>query len=299
LNFTVKPTSDEKSDSDAKPSNSQTDEILREWRESARYWQKHASTIRTMFGAVTQALIEAAGIIKGKKVLDVAGGPGEPSLTIAELVGPTGSVTCTDVAPEMIAAATSEAKRRGVANVVFRQCGADSLPFEDSSFDAVVCRLGVMFFPDPVNGLREMLRVTKREGAIALAVWDKSELNPFSYLITDVIARHFGATPPADPNAPGAFRFAEPGALARLLTEAGARDVKELVLRFHIAAPISPQQFWEVRSETSGTLRAKLATLAPAQLDLIAQETQEAVREFFPDNQMRFPAQMIIVTGKK
>ncbi len=87
--------------------------------------------------------------------------------------------------------------------------------------------------------------------------------------------------------------------MAQILTYAGAIDVKERVLKFHIAAPVSPQQFWEMRSETSGTLREKLATLSPPQADLIAQEVQEAVRQFFPNDQMRFPAQMIIVTGKK
>ena len=101
--------SDAKSNSDSKPSDSQTDEVLREWRESAFYWQKHAGTIRIMFGPITQALIEDAGLIKGDTVLDVACGAGEPSLTIAEVVGPTGSVTCTDVVPEMVAAADSRA----------------------------------------------------------------------------------------------------------------------------------------------------------------------------------------------
>jgi ubiquinone/menaquinone biosynthesis C-methylase UbiE len=287
-----------KNDSDAEPSNSQTDEVLREWRESASYWEKHLGTIRAMFVPLTQALIDEASIVEGHLVLDVAGGSGEPSLTIAETVRPTGSVTCTDAVAEMVAAAQSEARRRGLTNVVFRQCAADSLPFENNSFDAVVSRLGAMFFPDPLAALREMLRVTKSGGAISLAVWGKSELNPFSYVITNVVARYFDATP-ADPNVPGAFRFAEPGALARILTDAGAIDVKERMLEFHIAAPISPKQFWEMRSETSGTLREKLATLSPPQADLIAQEAQEAVREFFPNDHMRFPAQMIIVTGRK
>jgi ubiquinone/menaquinone biosynthesis C-methylase UbiE len=272
---------------------------LREWRESAFYWQKHADTIRTMFGPITQALIADADIFEGAAVLDVAGGAGEPSLTIAETVGPTGSVICTDVTAEMVAAAQSEAQRHGVTNIAFRQCAADSLPFENNLFDAVVCRLGVMFFPDPLAGLREMLRVTKREGVLSLAVWDKGELNPFSYLITDVLARHFDVAPPADGNAPGAFRFAERDSLARILRQAGAIEVKERPLKFHIAAPISPKEFWDMRSETSGTLREKLATIPATQRDLIGQEVQEAVREFLPNNQMNFPAQMILVTGRK
>jgi len=155
-----------------------------------------------------------------------------------------------------------------------------------------------MFFPDPLAALREMLRVTKGNGRLALAVWGKSELNPFAYAVTKVVARYFDV-PPVDPNVPVAFRFAEPGVLASILKNAGGIDVKERVLKFHIAAPISPKGFWEMRSETSGTLREKLATLSQPQADLIAQELQEAVRAFFPHNQMNFPAQMIIVTGRK
>lgn len=295
----MKAISNVKNDSDPKRSDSQADEVLREWRESAFYWQKHADTIRTMFGPITQALIEDADIVVGDVVLDVAGGAGEPSLTIAETVGPTGSVIFTDVTAEMVAAAQSEAQRHGVTNIAFRQCAADSLPFEDNSFDAVVCRLGVMFFPDPLTGLREMLRVTKRQGGLSLAVWDKAEVNPFSYLITDVLARHFGAASPPDSNAPGAFRFAEHGSLARILSEAGAVDVSERVVKFQITAPISSEQFWTLRSETSGTLREKLATLSPVQKDQIAQEVQEAARQYFSDKQMSIPAQIIIVTGRK
>ncbi len=298
LSFTVKGISNAKGDSDAEPGDSQKDDVLREWRESAFYWQKHAGTIHTMFGPVTEALIEDAHIVEGDAVLDVACGAGEPSLTIAETVGPTGSVTCTDAVAEMVDAAQSEAQLRGVTNVAFEQCAADSLPFESKSFDAVVSRLGAMFFPNPTAALREMLRVMKHEGAIALAVWGKSELNPFSYLVNNAVARYLDIAP-ADPNGPGAFRFAEPGRLARILEDAGAVDVKERVLKFNIAAPISPDQFWELRSETSGTLRQKLATLAPSQASLLAQEAQEAVRQFFPDNQMSIPAQMIIVTGRK
>jgi ubiquinone/menaquinone biosynthesis C-methylase UbiE len=287
------------SDRKITPLDTATDAVLREWRASAFYWQKHANTIRIMFGPVTQALIEDANIMAGETVLDVAGGAGEPSLTIAEVVGRTGSVTCTDAVQEMVAAAESEAQRRGLTNITFKQCSAQSLPFESQSFDAVVCRLGVMFFPDPVAGLREMLRVTKHEGVISLAVWGKSELNPFSYLITDVVARYFEAAAPSDPNAPGAFRFAEPGSLSQILGQTGAVDIKERVLQFNIAAPISPEQFWEMRSETSGTLREKLATLPTSQADLVAKEAKQAVGEFFSNSGMSIPAQMIIVTAVK
>ena len=276
----------------------QTDEMLDVWRESARYWTKHSETIHQMFAPLTRALIERAGIVAGQTVLDIAGGAGEPSLTIAETVGPGGTVTCTDAVAEMVDAARAEAQRRGLTNMQFRQCAAGPLPFEDNSFDAVVCRLGVMFFPDPVAAMREMLRVLKPNGKLAFAVWGKSDVNPFCYLVTRVMEQHV-TSPAADPNAPNAFRFAEPGSLASLMTQAGAIDVEEGVVSFDIAAPISPSEFWAMRSQTSDTLREKLAKLSADEQAQIAGEVEQAVQEFFPSNQMKFPAQLIIATGKK
>jgi len=278
------------------PANYSTD-VLREWKESAAFWHVHYQTIRTMFAPVTRALIEDAKIIEGDVVLDVAGGSGEPSLTIAEMIRPRGLVTCTDAVAEMVAAAKSEAERRGLLNIEFRQCLAESLPFEKHTFDATVCRLGVMFFPDVPAALREMIRVTKSEGTIAFVVWGRSEANPFGYIVTNILAR-YTETPPALPDAPGAFRFAEPGKLAGALAEAGVVQVRERRLNFRIEAPLSPEQFWETRSQTSGTLREKLANLPSEQAQKIRSDVLEAVQEFFPNGQMSFPAQMLIVSGE-
>jgi ubiquinone/menaquinone biosynthesis C-methylase UbiE len=276
----------------------QQNDILDEWRESAKYWTKHSATIRTMFAPLTSALIEHAGIRAGQLVLDVAGGPGEPSLTIAEIVGPTGSVTCTDAVPEMVEAARSEAERRGIRNIQFRQCTADSLPFPDDSFDVVVSRLGVMFFPDLSTAMRELLRVAKPGGVLAFAVWHKSELNPFCYVVTRVMDQHVSPTV-GDPDAPGAFRFAETGKLANVMKQSGVIDVEENIVKFDMAAPISPLEFWTMRSQTSDTLRHKLERLPKDKQSQVAHEVERAVQEFFPSNQMKFPTQMIIVTGKK
>jgi len=275
-----------------------SDDMLDVWRESAKYWTKHSPTIHQMFAPLTRALIERAGIREGQTVLDVAGGAGEPSLTIAETVGWEGSVTCTDAIAEMVEAARAEAQRRGLTNMEFRQCTPDSLPFPDDSFDAVVSRLGVMFFPDSVAAMRELLRVLKPGGKLAFAVWGKSDVNPFCYLVTRVMDQHV-TSPAADPDAPNAFRFAEPGKLANVLTQAGAVDVEEDVVSFDIAAPISPLQFWTMRSQTSDTLREKLATLSADEQARIAVEIEQAVQEFFPENQMKFPAHFIIATAKK
>src|SRR5258708_21389184 len=188
-------------------------DVLREWRESAPYWAKHADIVRSMFAPITQALIEAGGISEGKAVLDVAGGTGEPSITISSVVGLSGSVISTDAVAEMIAAARAEARQRERTNIEFNQCSAESLPFLSDSFDAVVCRLGVMLFSYPYAAMREALRVVKSRGSVSYAVWSTRDSNPFFHVVMDVVSRYV-ESPPEDPDAPGAFRFAERGKLA-------------------------------------------------------------------------------------
>ena len=281
-----------------KMSGNNATDTLREWEESAPYWEKHSDLIRTMFIPLTEGLIEEAGITPGQSVLDVAGGAGEPSLTIARAVGLAGSVMYTDAIAEMVAAAEGAAQRQGIKNIRFRQCTADSLPFEDNSFDTVVSRLGVMFFPDPLVALQEMLRVVRPGSTISLAVWHKSEMNPYAERVTDVMNRYI-ETPADDPDAPGAFRFAEPGKLAAVLADAGATEVAERLLKFRIEVPISVEDFWIMRSEISETLREKLRQLTAEQALAVSNEVKEAVREFFPNDKMAFPAQMLIVTGTR
>src|SRR5205085_8859074 len=111
-----------------------------------------------------------------------------------------------------------------------------------------VCRFGAMFFPDPSYALRDMLRVTRPGGVLSFAVWHRSDLNPYYYVINRVTSR-FLETPPAEPGTPGAFRFAAPGTLAHLFGEAGAAGVRERLLKFHIEAPVTPSEFWAMRSE--------------------------------------------------
>ncbi len=274
------------------------EEVVNAWRESARYWEKHRATIRQMFAPVTRALVEEAAMCEGHSVLDVAGGAGEPSLTIAETVGAQGSVVCTDIVIEMVEAARRESKKLGLTNISFQRCAADQLPFESESFDHAVSRFGVMFFPDPVAGIREMLRIIKPTGRIAFAVWHNREFNPFFGSVTEVLSRYVESLP-EDLDAPGAFRFAESGKLAALLTQARATDVKESLLRFHIEAPIPFEEFWPLRSEMSDTLRDKLSRLPADQILSLVRDLKEASRDFFPDQKMSFPAEAIIVSGKK
>jgi SAM-dependent methyltransferase len=251
-----------------------------------------------MFAPITRALIEAGQVTTGDEVLDIAGGLGEPSIAISSVVGPSGAVICTDAVGEMVAAARREASKATLANIEFGQCLAESLPFSDNKFDKVICRLGVMLFPDPGAAIHEMLRVLKPEGLLSVAVWSNRPSNPFFQVVAEALSR-FVDSPPEDPEAPGAFRFAEAGKLARLVKDAGAAVVRERLLDFELFAAITPEQFWELRVELSDTLRAKVASLSSEQIQQVTQEVEAAGRAFYVDGCMRFPGQALIITGRK
>ncbi len=276
----------------------QSKQTLEAWQTSARYWDKYRALIAQMFAPLTSGLIREAGIGIGQKVLDIGGGSGEPSLTIAGIVGPTGSVMYTDPVAGMVESAQSEAGRRGLTNIHFQQCSADDLPFANSSFDVAVSRLSAMFFGDPIVALREMLRVICDDGYVSLAVWGPEERNPFFTSINDAVDR-FVESPEQDPDAPDAFRFAVPGKLARILKNAGAESVAERQLNFQIEVKISPEQFWQLRTEMSESLRGKIARLAPDQLPIVKQAAIDAAQKYFVNGKMSFPAESLIVTGRK
>jgi SAM-dependent methyltransferase len=251
-----------------------------------------------MFAPVTQALIEDAGITGRGAVLDVATGPGEPALSIAELIGSEGKVVGTDPVPEMVEAARREGHRRGLHNATFEVAFAESLPFPANSFDAVVSRFGVMFFASPVDSFREWLRVLKPGGRIAMAVWHFAERNPFHYTVAQVVERYVDSPPPA-PDSPDAFRFASPGKLHAVLSEAGVAATSERLLRFSIQASISVENFWTLRSEMSEKLRTKIAVLSEQQIAALKREVIEALTAYSSDRGISFPAEVLIVSGRK
>jgi ubiquinone/menaquinone biosynthesis C-methylase UbiE len=271
---------------------------LHAWQTSARYWDKYRVLITEMFAPLTSGLVEEAQIGIGQNVLDIGGGSGEPSITISRIVGPAGSVMYTDPVAGMLESAQAEATRRGLTNIHFRQCSANDLPFEACTFDVSVGRLSAMFFADPAAAMREALRVVVKDGCVAFAVWGPEKANPFFSTLTDVIDG-FVEIPPQDPDAPDAFRFAVPGKLAQILEQADAKNVIERRLNFQIEAAISFEQFWQLRTEMTESLREKMARLMPAQLPTVKQAVADAARRYFARGTMSFPAEALIVSGKK
>jgi ubiquinone/menaquinone biosynthesis C-methylase UbiE len=278
-------------------------DVIQGWRNSAQFWEKHRDIIRQMFAPVSQALIVEAQIVdaqvdRGQTVLDIATGPGEPALTIATRIGPEGKVVGIDPAAEMVDAARRAAQSLGFRNTQFEVGSADHLPFPAGTFDAVVSRFGVMFFPSPVDGVREMLRVLKPGRKLALAVWYFADRNPFHYVLSRVMERFVDSPPPA-PDAPDPFRFATPGKLRDVLVKAGAAATSERLLQFKIEVPLSIEDFWTLRSEMSEKLREKLATLSREQASEVKRQMLEALHEHTTARGISFPGEVLIVSGTK
>jgi ubiquinone/menaquinone biosynthesis C-methylase UbiE len=275
------------------------EEVIKRWRGSAPFWEKHRNIIRGMFAPITQALIEDAEIGTQDSVLDVATGPGEPALSVAAVVGPDGKVFGVDAIHGMITAARTEAQRLGLKNAKFHVAFADDLPFAANTFDAVISRFGVMFFPSPVDGVREMLRVLKPGRKLAFAVWHFAERNPFHSALSRVMDRYVDS-PPLEPDALDAFRFAPRGKLLEVLSHAGVAAPSERLLQFKIeAAAVSVDDFWNLRREMSEKLREKVATLSEELKLKVTQEMLSSLAEYSTADGMSLPAEVFIVSGSK
>jgi ubiquinone/menaquinone biosynthesis C-methylase UbiE len=198
----------------------------------------------------------------------------------------------------MVAAARAQAQRLGLKNAKFDVAFADDLPFADDNFDAVISRFGVMFFPSPVDGVREMLRVLKPGRKLALAVWHYAEKNPFHSALSRVMDRYIDS-PPLDPEAPDAFRFAPRGKLLEVFSQAGAVARSERLLQFKIEASVSVEDSWNLRREMSEKLSEKFETLSDEQKLQVKLEMLSSLREYSTGNGMSFPAEVLIVSGAK
>lgn len=273
-------------------------ETLSRWSGNAPYWEKHRELIQHMFAPVTKALLDDAEVKPGDAVLDVATGAGDPAISVADEVGPSGKVVGIDPVSGMIEGARRAAANLGLKNTQFEIASADALPFPAESFDAEVSRFGVMFFPSPVDGVREMLRVLKPGKKLAFAVWHFLDNNPFHHSLARIVDRYIEPTP-LPPDAPDPFRFGSPGKLKSVLVEAGAAQPAERLLRFSIDAPLSVEDFWTMRMEWSEKLREKIAQLPAEQSRAVKEQVIRVFNEYHTARGMSFPAEVLIVAGTK
>jgi SAM-dependent methyltransferase len=202
-----------------------TASMREQWDRAAQGWHDSSAVIRPWLQQATQAMLEMAGVKSGSHVLDVAAGAGDQTLDVAERVGPGGYVLATDLSPEILAFAAQQAAAAGHHHIETRVSDGQALQVEDARFDAVVCRLGLMLFRDPGQGLREMARVLKPGGGVCTMVFGAPEHNPCVTTLMATALRHAGL-PPRDPfQSGGLLSLGKPGLIDQLFKEAGFTEI--------------------------------------------------------------------------
>ena len=225
------------------------------WNKYASGWRKWDEILMTTMRPVGDSLINSLKLKGNEHVLDVASGTGEPGLILSTLL-PDGRVTGSDLSENMVEIANKHAQERSISNYLSQQCDATNMPFDDNSFDHVICRFGIMFFPDIEAGLREMTRVLKPGGKLSVAVWGPPELNSFITMMAMTVAERLNLPKPT-PDKPGIFRCAQPGLTNQMLATAGLSQVMEYGVNGE-ASFESPEIYWDIFSDVAGPIMEAL-----------------------------------------
>jgi SAM-dependent methyltransferase len=229
------------------------------WASVAPSWGENAAYVDTRGALVAQAMLDSAGLRRGERVLELACGPGGVGMAAAAIVGPDGEVVLSDFAPEMTAIAAERAKTAGLTNVSTCEVDLERIAFPDASFDAVLCREGLMLAADPARAVREAHRVLRPDGRAVFTVWGPRDRNPWLGLLFDAVTAQLG-TPIPPPGVPGPFSLDEPGALGELLVGAGFADtdVREIPTPMHTS---SVDEWWSVVPALAGPVAGLLGSL--------------------------------------
>jgi SAM-dependent methyltransferase len=266
------------------------------WSAVAESWGEHADYTEARAAEATARLLELAAPAPGDRVVELACGAGGTGIAAAARVAPGGEVVLSDVAPEMTAIAARRAAAAGVDNVTARALDLEEIDEPDATFDAVLCREGLMFTTDPARACEEIARVLKPGGRFAIAVWGARAQNPWLGLVMDAVGAQLGRPVPP-PAMPGPFALDDAGRLEGLLTAAGLREVAVEELAVPLRTP-SVDAWWERTSALAGPLQKILAAMPPEAIDAIKTRLRESAAPYATDDgALEFPGLTLIASG--
>ena len=268
------------------------------WNKFSPGWKKWDILMMNFMRPIGDEIIHRLHLRPNAVVLDVASGTGEPGLTIAEML-PEGKVVSIDIAEAMLAVARENAAQRSIPNFETQVADVCELPFSDSSFDAISCRFGFMFFPDMALAAREMARVLKPGGRVATAVWAGPEQNFWVTASMGIINQHLHLhLSPPPPGAPGMFRCAQPGLIAGLFRQAGLRNVTETAVPTMLPAGTAAV-YWEMMTEVAAPVAGALAQASPQQQAAIRHDVLGMIQKRYPSGPVAIPAGTLVIYGEK
>lgn len=272
------------------------DQQKESWNRFSQGWKKWNDLTMDFLKPAGEEIIRSLNLKNDAKVLDVASGIGEPGLTIAEML-PGGKVISTDLAENMVEMAGEMANKRGVKNFESRVCDVSELPFEDNTFDAVSCRFGFMFFPDMFLAAKEMVRVLKPGGRLAVAVWNVPEKNFWVTAIAGTINKNMDLPAPP-PDAPGMFRCAKSGLIQDLFRQAGLKNTSETEVAGKLNCGTA-DVYWDMMTEIAAPFVAALSKADDTTKAKIKNEVFDLIRQKYPDGNVVIDSSALVIAGEK
>ena len=270
----------------------------RQWEDAAEAWHRWGATLEAWLGDATTAMLEAAGVTNGTRVLDVAAGSGGQSLAAARRTGPSGSVVATDISPTILTYAAKSAAEAGLTNIETVEADGEALDtFPAGSFDAAVSRVGLIYFPDQQRALAGMRRALRDGGRMAAIVYSTPDRNQFFSLPVSII-RERAQLPPPQPGQPGPFSLGGPGVLEAALRLAGFSDVTVAA----VPAPLrlgSAAECVRFERESFGALHQMLAGVAPEERPAVWSEVEAALTRFETAEGFVGPCELLVGSGAK
>jgi ubiquinone/menaquinone biosynthesis C-methylase UbiE len=242
-------------------------------------------------------MLDLAGVQAGGRVLDVAAGTGESTLMAAARVGPKGHVLAADVSASMLNVAAEAARQAGLTNVETRVMNSENLELDPDSFDAVICRIALMLFPNPAKALTEMRRVVKPGGKVAVIVYATLERNPYHGILHKTV-RRIGNIPAPVPGEPWMYALGEPGALEEVYRKADFLNVSVRAVLIQRRLP-SAAAAVETMRKGAGDTRELMNRLNEADRERAWVEMAEQFKQFEGPNGLEIPGEVLIAVGTK
>ena len=241
--------------------------------------------------AFRSSLLAAAQVTVGQTVLDVAAGTGLLAEMTASRVGPSGRVIATDISLPMLRA--TQGRIAGLSATVVAMDG-QALACRDGSFDAVLCQLGLMFFPDVERGLRELRRVLRRRGRLAVQVWSSPDRVPYLGVLADALSGHF------EDRRDLLYlqcALADPARLRQLLGAAGFRDVSVVAESRELAFD-SFDDYWSGVEAGAGRLGQFYLQLPDDRRRAVRAEVSRRLARFESAGRLVLSAEALIGAGR-
>jgi SAM-dependent methyltransferase len=267
------------------------------WASVAGAWGEHAAYADQRGAALTETLLDRARLQPGDRVLELACGPGGAGIAAALRVEPGGEVVLSDVAEPMTAIAAERAAARGLTNVSALVLDIEEIAQPDESYDAVLCREGLMFAVDPTRAASEIRRVLRPGGRVAAAVWGPREENPWLGLVFDAVSAQFGMRFPP-PGVPGPFSLGDGDDLAQLLRGAGLNDVAVTAHPTPMRAD-SFDEWWDRTRSLAGPLATILAAQPVETVDALRTRLAAVVRGYRTADGIELPGLSLLASARR